>query len=186
MMRRVRDSPYHHPCPRALDLEELDVLLKPRLVLRLQGGPPLPAVLRITFDEFEPYFRIRQRRCPHVNSQHVPEPQILAHALMHHLFMHASPAWIPIARPNRQVLIPKFAPDAQHLDPLRRIGFNKEVVTHRESRNLPLRSSIYMVQNGRSISIRMLPYVRPTHAPPASTSAHRHRHRGHLYRLCMA
>ncbi len=102
MMRSVGHPPHHHPGPRPLHLKELRLSLPPRIILRLQRLQSLPAVLGISLHELQPCFGSRQRRRPHINSQHVPKPQILAHALMHHLLPHTPPPRIPAARPQPQ------------------------------------------------------------------------------------
>ena len=60
----------------------------------LQDGETFAAVLGISRHEFPADLPRRQRRRAHIDAQNLPEPEILAHALMHHVLMHASTARI--------------------------------------------------------------------------------------------
>jgi hypothetical protein len=130
MMRRMRDPPRHHPGPRPVHIEKLHILLPPHLIFLLQRRQPLPAVLRISFHEFQPRLLLRQRRCAHINSQHIEEPQVFAHALMHHLLMHAASLRITLPRTHRKILVPELTPHAHHLHPLGGIRLDQKYLPH--------------------------------------------------------
>src|SRR5713226_6475376 len=68
---------------------------------------------------------------------HVPEPSVLAHALVHHLLVDASSARVALARTHGKLLVPELAPHADHLDSLAGVGLDEEAVFHgkRSSRN---------------------------------------------------
>ena len=78
--------------------------------------------------ELDAGFRLRKRRSADLDAQHAAEPQVLAHALMHHLFVHAPSARVALFGPHRKVLVPEFTPDAQDLHPLGIVGVDKKVV----------------------------------------------------------
>ena len=130
MMRGMRNPPHHHPCPRSPDVKKRSLALPPLIIPVPQDRQSFPAILRITLDKLHPRLRNRQRRRSHINAQHVAEPQILAHALMHHLLLHAAPPRIALARPHRQILIAKLAPNANHLHPLSRVRPHQKFVSH--------------------------------------------------------
>src|SRR5260370_12769761 len=130
MVRGVRDPPPHHPCPRSLPIKEFRFRLPPNIIFRLQRREPLSAVLRITLHEIQPGLCRRKWRRVNVNSQHIDEPQILAHALMHHLFVHAAPSRVSLPRTHRKLFVAEFTPHAHHLHPLGLIGLNKKFVFH--------------------------------------------------------
>src|SRR5579862_4346137 len=112
MMRRVRYPSRHHPCPRTLHVEESRVAFPPGFIFFTQNGESFATVFGISLDELQSSFLLRQRRRAHIDSKHGAEPQIFAHALMHHLLMDTSSARIVFLRPHRQVFIAKLAPHA--------------------------------------------------------------------------
>src|SRR5579863_2291993 len=124
MMRRMRHSPHHHPCTRSRHIEKLHVSFPPRCIPRLQSSHPLPAVLCVPSDEVQPHLPRWQRRCSHVNPEHIAEPKIFAHALMHHLLAHAAAPWISFLGANWKILILEFAPYPKHLDSLGVVALN--------------------------------------------------------------
>src|SRR3984957_1640667 len=158
----MRDSPRHHPRPRPRHVEKLRVGLPPQIVLPLQRRQSLPAVLRITFHKLQPHFLLWQRRRTHINPKHVAEPQVFAHALMHHLLQHAAPSRVILPRPNAKILIPKLAPHAHHLHSLGGICLDEKCVSHSRKCYPNFPNSIHA---------------------PRQPSPRRHRHRRHLHRL---
>src|SRR5579883_1655492 len=112
MVGRVRNPPRHHPCARPRHIKKSRLPLPPPFLLAPQRRQPLPAVFRVSPHKLEPRLAAGQRRRSHVDSQHVPEPQVLAHALMHHLLSHAPPPRIPRIRPELHVLVSELAPHA--------------------------------------------------------------------------
>src|SRR5260370_16421603 len=133
MMRRMRQPPRQHPSSRARYIKKLRLPLKPTLLLSPQGLKPFPTVLRITLDELPPHLLRRQRRRAHVNSQHGAKPEVLAHALVHHLLPHAAPSPVVRSRTHRQILIAKLAPHADNLHALGLVCLYQEVVSHGEA-----------------------------------------------------
>src|SRR5579864_3489327 len=142
MMRRMRHPTHHNPRPRSLHVKEFRIRLPPCVVLVLQRRQALSAVLRIALDELQPRFRSRQRRSPHINSEHVPEPQVLAHALMYHLLAHAAPPRISFPWPHRKIRIAELAPHADHLHPLGRVSLHQKCVSHNANVTPPSPSSV--------------------------------------------
>jgi hypothetical protein len=132
MMRSMRQPPRQHPGSRAGNVKKLCFFLEPALWLLAQRLQPLSAVFRIAPDEFQPRLLSRQRRRTYVNSQHGAKPQILAHALVHHLFPHAAPPPVACPRAHRQILVAEFAPNADHLYPLRPVRLHQEFVAHKK------------------------------------------------------
>src|SRR5438093_7507659 len=131
MMGRMSQSPSHYPGARTLHIEEFCALFPPGFILLPQRGEPFSAVFRVSLHELEPCLLLRKRRRAYVNSKHVAKPEILADALMHHLLMHAAPARIAVSRTNGKIFVLKLAPHADDLQPLGRIGLDKEVIFHR-------------------------------------------------------
>lgn len=114
MMGRVRNPPHHDPRTAPRHIEESSMFIPPRVLFFFQSRQPLSAVFHISLNEFDLCFLGGQRRNVHIDSEHVPEPQILTHALMHHLFMHTAPSRIAWSRPDRQILVQEFTPDADY------------------------------------------------------------------------
>src|SRR5258705_4293048 len=131
MMGGVRDSSNQHPCTRSLHIKEFRFRLPPTITFRPQRRQPLSAVLGVALHEFQPALCRWQGRRANVNSQHVDEPEILAHALVHHLFAHAAPSRIPRAWPHRKILVAEFTPNAYHFHALGFVRFNQEVICHK-------------------------------------------------------
>ncbi len=104
--------------------------LPPSFVFGAQYLEPFAAVLRITPDKFEPRLGFWQRWRVYIDAKHRAHPEILAHALMHHLFMHASSARIAGSRTQRHLFIAKLTPCAHHFDPLGLVRLYKKVVMH--------------------------------------------------------
>src|ERR1700675_2391649 len=141
MMSAVRNPARHNPRARARHIEELRPPRPPRFAFRAQSSKPLFTVLRVTFHEFQPRLVVRQWRSTHIYTQHIAEPQVFAHALMYHLFLHAAPAGITIARAAMHVFITEFAPRADNLDSLCFVGFHQKVVNHRRASRIFLTAS---------------------------------------------
>src|SRR5438309_10874276 len=105
MMGSMRQAAGDHPRSGALHIEELRWLFPPALILLLECSESLAAMFRIAFHELGAGFLFRKRRSTDFDAQHVAEPQVLAHALMHHLLVHAAAARIAPLRPYRKVLV---------------------------------------------------------------------------------
>src|ERR1700730_692437 len=118
MMSAVGDPARHNPGTRTWHVEELRLTGPPRLLFRAQNSKPLLTVFRVAFHEFQSRLRRRQRWRTHIDAQHVAEPQVFAHALMHHLFPNAASARIAVARPAMQMVIAEFTPRADNFDSL--------------------------------------------------------------------
>src|SRR5260370_10275475 len=131
MVRSVRDSSNHHPCPRSLHIKKFRFRLPPGIIFLPQRRQPLSAVLRIALHEFQSSLCRRQWRRANVNSQHIDEPQILAHALVHHLFSHAAPSRVARAWTHGKILVAEFTPHAHHFHPLCLISFHKKAIFHK-------------------------------------------------------
>jgi len=130
MMRRMRNPPHHDPSPRPRHVKEFDLLFPPSCVFRFQRRQPLPAVFHISRDEIHPGLLLRQWRRTYINPEHVAEPQVFTHALMHHLLQHAAPSRVGTSRPDDQVLIRELAPHTYNLDPFCCVRLNQECISH--------------------------------------------------------
>src|SRR5258707_4760563 len=130
MVRSVCQSSRHHPRTRSFHVKKRGFPLPPTLVLGSKQGQALSAILRISMDECQPCFLLWQRRRRDVDAQHGAAPEVLAHALMHHLFADASLAPIAFARTHRQVLVAEFAPQSTPLPPFDLVGLNVKAVSH--------------------------------------------------------
>jgi hypothetical protein len=58
------------------------------------------------------------------------ETIVFAHALVHHLFVHAASAGIAPERPHWKILVPEFTPSAEDLDSLGFVRVDQEVELH--------------------------------------------------------
>jgi hypothetical protein len=126
----MRQTASHHPRSGALHIEELRQLFPPELVFLPKYSEPLAAMFRVAFHEPDAGFLFRKRRGIDFDAQHVAKPQVLAHALMHHLFVHAASARIAVLRPYWKLLILELAPYADHLDALGFVSFDQKIVLH--------------------------------------------------------
>src|SRR5262249_36623651 len=117
-MRSVRDAAHYHPCATPACIEEAHLFLPPFVRLRTNLGEPLAAILRIPRDKLVPQVRCKQWECVDINAQHPLEPQILAHALVHHLLQEAAATVVGWVRAETKVSIVEHAPHAQDLEPL--------------------------------------------------------------------
>jgi hypothetical protein len=88
-------------------------------------------VCGIAFHELEACFLLRKRGRADIYAKHVAEPQVLADALMNHVFMDAPAPRIAGTRAEEQILVQEFTPDADHLEPFGGIGLDQEVVNHK-------------------------------------------------------
>src|SRR5262249_56074123 len=93
----------HHPGPRSPHIKKLRIPFPPRFIRASQRRKPFFAVLRISPHELEPDLFFRQRWGSHVDPEHRPEPQILADALVHHVFVQTPPPSVPPVRPHRTI-----------------------------------------------------------------------------------
>jgi hypothetical protein len=66
----------------------------------------------------------------YIDPQHIAKPEILTNALMDHLLSYAASSGVIGPGAHREVVVREFAPDADHLDAFRFIGFYQEVVFH--------------------------------------------------------
>src|ERR1700678_379762 len=130
MMRGMRHPPRHHPRSGSLHIEELCFPFPPCFVFALQLRQTLPAVLSVPLHKLESRFLLWQWRSTDVDPQHVAEPQVFAHALVHHLFMNAAPSRVALERPQRKILIPELAPHADYFYPLCCVCFDQECISH--------------------------------------------------------
>src|SRR6185312_607361 len=130
MMGGMRQAAGYHPRSGALHIEELRWLFPPALILLLEYRESLAAMFCIALYEPGAGFLFRERRSTHLDAQHVPKPQVLAHALMHHLLVHAAAAWIALPRPYWKVLVRKLAPHAQYLHSFRLVSLDQKIVFH--------------------------------------------------------
>src|SRR3954468_3139156 len=105
MMRGVGESPSHDPGSRTLHVEKGSQRFPPTLVGLAKAFESLAAVLRIPLHEFQSHFPVWKGRRADINPQHVPEPRNLADALVPHLFLHTSAAWIIRSRPHGEVIV---------------------------------------------------------------------------------
>ena len=71
-----------------------------------------------------------QRSCTNIDAEHVPEPEVLADALVHHVFVDASAARVIRAGPDRKVVVSELAPHAEDLQTFGRIAVDQKVVSH--------------------------------------------------------
>src|SRR6266849_6951212 len=122
MMGGMCEAPREYPSARAFHVKKCGLLLEPTLRLLAQHRQPFPTILRISLDEFQPRFLRRQRRRAHVDSKHAAKPKIFAHALMHHLLPHTTPARVAFSRTHGQIFAAALAPDANHLYPIGFVG----------------------------------------------------------------
>src|SRR5438093_1331586 len=90
VMRGVRQAAGHHPCSGAFHIEKPRWSLPPAFVLLSEDRKPLSAVFRVASYETRARFFLRKRRSADVDSEHGPEPRVLAHTLVHHLFVDAA------------------------------------------------------------------------------------------------
>src|SRR5258708_1270060 len=161
MMSGVRDSPNHHPRARSRHVKEFRFRLPPNFIFRPQCREPLSAVLSIALHEFQPSLRRRQGRRVDVNPQHADKPQILAHTLVHHLFVHAAPSRVALARTERKIAVAEFTPHAHNFDSLGFIGFHKKFVFHGRPPCVGLfgiiASLLYLRQSERHLVVSLAP-----------------------------
>src|SRR5678816_1522769 len=130
MMRCVRQPASHHPRSGSFYIEERPQLFPPALVGLPKSRESMAAVFRIPLDERDARFVLGQGRRMHVDAEHIAKPQILAHALMHHLLAHAASAGIDLIRPDREVLVPELTPYAQDLQSLGGVALDQKLVCH--------------------------------------------------------
>jgi hypothetical protein len=130
VMRRVRQSPRHHPGLRALHVEEGGQRLPPCVVGVSQPFQPPAAVLGIPLDELESSLRIRERWRADIDAEHGAKPGVFADALMDHLLVNAAAPRIILPRPDREILVSELAPYAEDLQPFGLIGVDQKVVSH--------------------------------------------------------
>src|SRR5207237_9321926 len=83
-------------------------------------------------DEAETRFTARERRRADVDAEHGAKPGVLADALMHHVLAHAASPRIVRLRTHVEILIAELAPHAEHLDALRLVAVDQEVVRHND------------------------------------------------------
>ena len=119
----------HHPRSGALHIEERRCFLPPPLLRASKNLEASGAVRSVLLDERDPRFGLRERRRVHIDAEHLAKPDVLAHALMDHLFAHAAPSWIVTFRSYQQILVSELAPDADHFDSLGFIAVDEKVVT---------------------------------------------------------
>src|SRR5260370_7807748 len=112
MVRRVRDSANHDPCPGTWHIKKVCFGLPPRAVFRPQRCEPLSAVFRVTLHKFQSSLGLRQWRRANVNSDNADKPQVFTHALMHQLFPQAPPSPAPPPCPHLNLPIPHSPPPA--------------------------------------------------------------------------
>src|SRR5450756_225291 len=130
MMGSMRQAAGHDPRSGALHIEELRWLFPPVLILLLEYSESLAAMFRIASHEPGAGFLFRERRGTDFDAQRVAKPQVLAHALMYHLLVHAASARIALLRPYRKVLILELAPHAQDLHALRLVSLDQKIILH--------------------------------------------------------
>jgi len=130
MMGSMRQTASHHPGSGALHIKELRQLLPPMLVFWPKDGEPLAAMFRVTFHEPDAGFLFRKRRGTAFDAQHVAKPQVLAHALMHHVLVHAPAARIALPRPYREIFVLELAPHAQNFHSFRLVSLDQKIVFH--------------------------------------------------------
>ena len=75
-------------------------------------------------------FLVRERRSADVDAQHGAEPRVLAHALVHHVFVNAASARIGLQRSHRKVRVLELTPDAEDLHALGFVGVDQKFVVH--------------------------------------------------------
>ncbi len=100
-------------------IEEGSCLFPPRFGLLTQDLKAFAAVFSVALDELQTSLRMWQGWRAHVDPQHVAKPQILAHALMHHLLVHATPSTVGRVRAHQKVVVLELTPHADHLDAFR-------------------------------------------------------------------
>jgi hypothetical protein len=122
----------HYPGFGALHIEKGSLRLPPVVIRTAKARQSSGAVFRIQPDELEPAFLVRKRRGIHIHTQHGAEPHSLAHALMHHVFVHAASARIVRVRPHWQVLVLELAPHAQDFDAFGLVALDEKIVFHDE------------------------------------------------------
>src|SRR5678810_774346 len=130
MMGSMRQAAGYHPRSGALHIEELRWLFPPVLILLLEYRESLAAMFCIALYEPGAGFLFRERRSTDLDAQHVPKPQVLAHALMHHLLVHAPAARIALPRPYREVFVLELAPHAQDFHSFRLVSLDQKIVFH--------------------------------------------------------
>jgi len=95
-----------------------------------QRSQPLFAVFGITFDELQASLLFGQRWSAYVDPEHVAEPQVFGHALVHHLLVDTAASGVTQARTDREIFVAEFAPDAEDLDTLGFVGLDEEFEFH--------------------------------------------------------
>src|SRR6266481_1534932 len=130
MMRGMCNSANDDPGAGSVHVKKLRIGSPPGVILRSQHFQPLPAVFLVPFHKFQPRLCGRQWRRIDVDSQHIPEPQIFTHTLMHHLFVYAAASRVARAWTHGEIGVAKFTPDAHHFDPFGLIRLNEEFITH--------------------------------------------------------
>src|SRR5688572_31559694 len=100
MMRCVRDAPHHDPCAAARNTEERHFLLPPRVVTTPESRKTRASGFGITLNECDARLVGRKGRHAKINAEHILEPCVLAHALMHHVFSDAAATLVCRMRTN--------------------------------------------------------------------------------------
>jgi hypothetical protein len=98
--------------------------------LLMQGSEPLSAVLDIALHEGQAGLLLRQGWRVDVDAQHAAKPEVLAHALVHHLLVHTAPSNVAWARAHRKIVICELTPDADHFDPFGVVSLDQKLVWH--------------------------------------------------------
>ena len=116
VVRCMSEPPHHHPRARPPDVEEVRLFFPPMIALLAKNSETFSTVLRVALDELEAEFQVGERWGIDIDPEHAAEPEILAHALVHHLLMHTTAPSIVGARADGQIIVRELAPDADHLD----------------------------------------------------------------------
>ena len=96
---------------------------------------PQPRVARSQETERNPAERVhhpvrRKRRRADLNAEHRAKPQVLADALVNHLFVHAATTFVCGMWSDREVFVAEHAPHTEDLEAFRFVRIDQELISH--------------------------------------------------------
>src|ERR1700675_2081344 len=116
MLGSVSQAPGHHPGTASRHIEKCSRAFPPGFVFLLKNSQPLAGVFGIALDELETSLLLRERRSTHIDAEHGSQPQVFAHALMHHLLMDTAATRVAGVGANRQISVAELAPHTEDFD----------------------------------------------------------------------
>src|SRR5260370_35474612 len=118
MVRGMGDAADHDPGAPARDIEKRDLEFPEFVVPVPQELQTVSGSLPVAFDESTAVLDVGEWRRGDIDSEEVLEPICFAHALVNHLFQHATSAGVGSVGAAREVLLAGVATDGGHLEAL--------------------------------------------------------------------